>query len=69
MKLGNRKLVLKLAREYGCLSKRMWLLKLTDTESRVNGDSFLGKRIQFSCDTTSSTIYKRIRNVLYRTIL
>lgn len=41
MKLGNRKLVLKLARKYGCLSKRMWLLKLTDTESRVNGDSFL----------------------------
>ena len=27
MKLGNRKLVLKLASEYGCLSKRMWLLK------------------------------------------
>ena len=42
MKLGNRKLVLKLAREYGCLSKRIWLLKLTDTESRGNGDSFSG---------------------------
>ena len=33
MKLGNRKLVLKLAREYGCLSLRIQNLGLTEIAS------------------------------------